>query len=99
MPFDSYKVRRLPVVAVTFIAAILENLFEGTGVGGGQEECAHGLIKRVASRVRSGAAAHDVQRHGMGYILVSLFPDVDGRLQVHAASLAGLASASPPTTS
>jgi hypothetical protein len=89
MPLESYKVGRLPVVAVTLIAAILENLFKGAGIGGGEKERAHGLIERVACRVRSGAAAHDVQRHGMGHVLVSFFPDVDGRLQVHAASLAG----------
>jgi len=60
MPLESYEVGRLPVIAVTFIAAILENLFKGAGIGGGEEERADGLIERVACRVRSGAAAHDV---------------------------------------
>ena len=77
------------MIAVVLVAAILENLFEGASIGGGEEKRAHGFIERVACGVRSGATAHDVQRHGMGHVLVSLFPDVDGRLQVHAASLAG----------
>ncbi|HEX3528797.1 MAG TPA: hypothetical protein VH988_17185 [Thermoanaerobaculia bacterium] len=89
MPLESYEVGRLPVTAVTFIATILENLFKGAGIGGGEEERAHGLIECVACSVRSGAAAHDVQRYGMGHVLISLFPDADCRLQVHAASLAG----------
>jgi hypothetical protein len=73
----------------TSSAAILENLFEISGIGGGEEESAHGLIKCVACRFWRGAAAHDVERHGMSHVLASFFPDVDGRLQVHAVILAG----------
>jgi len=93
VPFESYKVGRDPVVAATLVAAILEDLFEGSGIRGCEKERANRLIQRQACRVRSRAAAHDVQRHRMGHVLAFLFPDVHRRLQMHVASLAGCSPA------
>ena len=89
MPLQSDEVGGDPLIAAVLVAAVLQNLLEGAGIGGREKECAYSLVERATCRVRSGAAAQDIQRHGVGHVLAPLFPDVYGRLQMHAASLAG----------
>lgn len=89
MAFESDEVGRAPAVATTLIAAILKDLFKRSSVSGCEKEGAHGLVESMSCRFWCGTTAHDIERHGMSHVLASLFPDVNGRLQVHPVILAG----------
>ena len=80
MPLQSDEVGGNPLIAAMLITTIFQNLFKGAGIGGCEKECADSLVERAARRVWSGAAAHDIQRHGMSHVLAPFFPDVYGRL-------------------
>src|SRR5437588_59455 len=70
------------------VPALFQDRVQGAGVGGGLEETAYRLLRRVAGRLGRAPAAGDVERHGVRNKLRPLLPDLDGHINGHAPMVA-----------